>query len=32
MGRLLDDIYFGPPMTGKELRIAQLESWILGVT
>ena len=30
--RLLDDLYFGPPMTGKERKIAELEGWILGVT
>lgn len=30
-GRLLDDVYFGPPMTGKERKIAELEGWILGV-
>ena len=30
-GRLLDDLYFGPPMTGKEQKIAKLEGWILGV-
>ena len=30
-GRVLDDVYFGPPMTGKERKIAELEGWILGV-
>jgi hypothetical protein len=30
-GRLLDDLYFGPPMTGREQKIADLEGWILGV-
>jgi hypothetical protein len=30
-GRLLDDEYFDPPMTGKDRRIAEMEGWILGV-
>lgn len=30
-GRLLDDLYFGPPMTRREQKIADLEGWILGV-
>ena len=30
-GRKLDEVYFDPPMTGKERRVAELEGWILGV-
>jgi hypothetical protein len=30
-GRVLEDVYLGPPMTGKETEVADLEGWILGV-
>jgi len=30
-GRILEDVYLGPPMTGKEQKITDLEGWILGV-
>jgi hypothetical protein len=31
LGMAIDDVYFGPPMTGKEEETAELEGWILGV-
>ena len=30
-GRNLDEVYFDPPMTGRERKVAELEGWILGV-
>jgi len=30
-GPTLEEVYFGPPVTGKERKAAELEGWILGV-